>query len=402
MKIAILEIAPTGHYTYVESIAKIYTAVAGNTADIFTTEKGAKAMQYLENQQISVIKTGSEKADLEHIAGQKYDKIFVVTLEAYAKEPYRILCLFEKIDFGCPLYYVMHNVDFWFKQSITDKFRNIFFNLKNIHDFVYRSKIYFKYVSINSTIIQKVEQSGGAFVTLSETVATELKKYTPSVLVIPFSIFDDSIKDKSQNNTYIRVCLPGYVSAVRRNYEVIIDILNSENGLALKDIIEWDFLGGVSKTEDGEKIITKAKSLIEKGFHINIYDKPSVDLTEFDLNLAKADIVLGNLHLQQGANSSYGKTKESGLIFTMIKAAKPGLMPSEYPFEKTLATSILTFNDYQELPKILIHLRQNGGVLSELKQEALRNSEKYTPLSIFNILEKKSVKNELSKPARRK
>ena len=182
MKIAILEIAPTGHYTYVESIAKIYTAVAGNQAHIYTTEKGAKAMQHLENQAISVIETGAEKADLEHIAGQKYDKIFVVTLEAYAKEPYRIMCLFEKINFGCPLYYVMHNVDFWFKQSIADKFRNIFFNLKNIHDFVYQSKIYFKYVSINPSIIKKVEQSGGAFVTLSETVAAELKKYTQRVI----------------------------------------------------------------------------------------------------------------------------------------------------------------------------------------------------------------------------
>ena len=389
MKIAILEIAPTGHYTYVESIAKIYTAVEGNQAHIYTTEKGAKAMQHLENQAISVIETGAEKADLEHIAGQKYDKVFVVTLEAYAKEPYRIMCLFEKINFGCPLYYVMHNVDFWFKQSIADKFKNIFFNLKNIHDFVYRSKIYFKYVAINPSIIQKVEQSGGAFVTLSETVATELKKYTPSVLVIPFSIFDDSIKDNAQNSTYIRVCLPGYVSATRRNYDAIIDILNSENGLALKDKIEWDFLGGVSKTEDGDKIINKAKSLIEKGFHINIYDKPSVYLTEFDLNLSKADIVLGNLHLQQGANSAYGKTKESGLVFTMIKAAKPGLMPSEYPLEKTLESSVLTFDKYEELPQILLNMSENRKILSDLKQKALDNSKKYTPLSIFNILEKK-------------
>jgi hypothetical protein len=389
MKIAILEIAPTGHYTYVESIAKIYTAVAGNTADIFTTEKGANAMQHLENQQISVIKTGSEKADLERIAGQKYDKIFVVTLEAYAKEPYRIMCLFEKIDFCCPLYYVMHNVDFWFNQSITDKFRNVFFQLKNVHDLVYRSKIYFKYVNINPQIIKKVEQSGGAFVTLSETVATELKKYTPSVLVIPFSVFDNSIKDNSQNNALIRVCLPGYVSAARRNYETIMDILENEKGQILKNEIEWDFLGGVSKTENGDLIISKAKTLIQKGFHINIYDKPSVDLTEFDFNLSKADIVLGNLHLQQGANSSYGKTKESGLIFTMIKAAKPGLVPSEYPLEKTLESSVLTFDKYEELPQLLLNLCQNKAVLRDLKQEALNNSEKYTPLSIFTNLEGK-------------
>jgi hypothetical protein len=387
MKIAILEIAPSGHYTYVESIAKIYTAVAGNTADIFTTEKGAKAMQHLENQCIKVVKTDSRKEDLERIAAQKYDKIFVVTLEAYAKEPYRIMCLFEKIDFGSPICYVIHNIDFWFKQSITDKFRNVLFNLKSVQELVYRLKIYFKYVSINPLIIQKVEQSGGAFVTLTETVASELKKYTPSVLVIPFSIFDNSIKDISQRNSLLRVCLPGYVSTIRRNYEVIMETLESEEGLMLKDEIEWDFLGGVSKIENGDLVILKAKSLKEKGFHINIYDKPSVDLTEFDLNLSKADIVLGNLHLQQGVNSSYGKTKESGLIFTMIKAAKPGIVPSDYALEKTLESSILTFKSYDELPKMLLQLSQNRSLLNDLKQKALVNSKKYTPLSIYLKLE---------------
>ena len=55
MTVAILEIAPHGHYTYVESIAKIYTAIADNKAVIFTNEKGATNLQHLVNQRISLI-----------------------------------------------------------------------------------------------------------------------------------------------------------------------------------------------------------------------------------------------------------------------------------------------------------------------------------------------------------
>jgi hypothetical protein len=389
MKIAILEIAPTGHYTYVESIAKIYTAVVGNQAHIYTTEKGAKAMQHLENQAISIIKTGAEKADLEHIAGQKYDKIFVVTLEAYFKEPHRIMNIFTDIEFNCPINYVIHNLDFWFQQSFSNKIKNIVYQLKGINDFIYKLKIYFVYAKVNKKIIEKVKKSGGSFITLTENVANELRLYTPSVFSIPFSIFDNSIKDNSFSNEKIRICLPGYVSTTRRNYAAIFDILEGEYGEQLRDTIEWDFLGGIAKQEHGDSVVKRARALISKGFSINIYDKPSVGLQEFDDNLAKADIVLGNLHLQQGVNLVYGKTKESGLIFTMIKAAKPGLVPSEYPLEKSLESSVLTFDKYEELPQMLLNMSVNIKILSDLKQKALDNSKKYTPLSIFNYLEKK-------------
>jgi hypothetical protein len=389
MKIAILEIAPTGHYTYVESIAKIYTSVAGNRADIYTTEKGAKAMQHLENQQISVIETGSEKADLERIAGQKYDKIFVVTLEAYFKDPFRIMNVFLAVEFNCPINYVIHNIDFWFQQSFSNKIKNIFYHLDSVSEFTQRLKIYFVYANVNHKIIEKVKKSGGSFITLTENVANELRQYTPSVFSIPFSIFDASIKDNSFGNKKIRICLPGYVSTLRRNYNAILDILEGQNGEQLKGKVEWDFLGGIAKSENGQAVVTRAEALIKKGFSINIYDKPSVGLQEFDDNLSKADIVLGNLHLQQGLNLVYGKTKESGLIFTMIKAAKPGLVPSEYPLEETLKSSVLTFDKYEELPQLLLNLCQNKSVFQNLKQEALKNANKYTPLSIFTNLEKK-------------
>lgn len=397
MKIAILEIAPHGHFTYVESIAKIYTAVAENQVVIFTHERGQKALQHLENQQISlkiwhplpskVTYTEGVHSFLSGIVG--FDKLFVVTLEAHFKDPFRLMQVFEKIEFNCPIYYVIHNLDFWFELNFANKIRHIFHQLDGFKSFVYRLKVYFYYAQINARIVEKVKRSNGFFVSLTSTVGAELARYVGAerVKVIPFSVFEDKIADKSADNTHFRVCLPGYVSASRRDYASIFKILAADTEGVVKDNIAFDFLGGIAAvTEGGEAIKNEANDWIRKGYALHIYDKPSVGLTEFDDNLAKADIVLGNLILKQGATSSYGKLKESGLIFTMIKAAKIGLVPADYPLEPALKSSVLTFKTYEEAIDILLRLRQNPDELQRLKAAALINARKFTPLSILKKL----------------
>ena len=395
MKIAILEIAPHGHYTYVESIAKIYTAVAENQVVIFTHERGQKALQHLENEQISIRVYPSNSANTEGVHSflsgiVGFDKLFVVTLEAHFKDPFRIMQVFEKIDFNCPIYYVIHNIDFWFELNFTNKIRHIFHKLDGFKSLIYRLKVYFYYAQINDKIVEKVKRSNGFFVSLTSTVGAELARYVGAarVKVIPFSVFEDKITDKSAENQRFRVCLPGYVSASRRDYASIFKILATDTEGVVKDNIAFDFLGGIAAAvEGGEAIKNEAIDWIEKGYALHIYDKPSVGLNEFDDNLAKADIVLGNLILKQGATSSYGKLKESGLIFTMIKAAKIGLVPADYPLEPALKSSVLTFNTYEEAMKILLRLRQNPDELAHLKAAALENARKFTPLSILEKLE---------------
>ena len=83
MKTAILEIAPHGHYTYVESISQVFTAVSENEVVIFTNEKGREHLQHLENQQISlIVKPNTEGYDVFLKRIQNVDLLYVVTLEA--------------------------------------------------------------------------------------------------------------------------------------------------------------------------------------------------------------------------------------------------------------------------------------------------------------------------------
>jgi hypothetical protein len=321
-----------------------------------------------------------------------FDKLFVVTLEANFKEPFRIMRIFEKIDFNCPIYYVIHNSDFWFERGFMRLARQIYFQLAGFKSLFYLLKVYFHYAAVNPKIVEKVKKSNGYFVSLTTTVGAQLAEYVGKdrVVAIPFSVYDGKLVDRSAENQRLRVCIPGFVSSVRRDYASIFKILAADTEGVIRDGIEFDFLGGIALAEGGEAIREEAKRWMEKGYTLHIYDKPSVGLIEFDENLAKADIVLGNLNIVQGIKSSYGKSKESGLIFSMIKAAKAGLLPADYTLEPALMSSVLTFKNYEEAAKILVQLRKNKQQLQQIKAAALDNALKFTPLSILKNLTEKS------------
>ena len=71
----------------------------------------------------------------------------------------------------------------------------------------------------------------------------------------------------------------------------------------------------------------------------------------------------------------------------MIKAAKPGILPNEYPCDANLKSSVLTFNNYYDVLEILKHLFNNRNELTILQAKALKNALKFTPLSIYSKLE---------------
>ncbi len=387
MKIAIIEITTFGHYTLVESIAKIYASVAENEIVIFTTDEGKRALKGLENEQIKIV-LATEKTETFFSRIKGFDKIFIPTLEAYSRVPFHIMKDFLKTDFNCPIYYIIHNVDFWFQQSFSDKIRNVFYRLSNFKDFFYRSKVYFKYVFINEAIVKKVKLSGGKFIALTESLGQHLSQHVENkdIAVIPFSIFDGQIKDKSSQNKQFRICIPGLLSTTRRDYDSVFEMMKKEEAY-FKQKVTWDFLGGNPGNRESQDLIDKIQMHQKMGHDIRYYEELFLNMEDYDNNLACADIILGNMHLQQGANSTYGKSKETGIIFTMIKAAKVGLLPATYIADNALKSSTLRFKNYEETADILKKIIENPLEFAQLKARALENSEKFRPLSIYQRLE---------------
>jgi hypothetical protein len=234
---------------------------------------------------------------------------------------------------------------------------------------------------------KKLAITGGKFVVLSSTLKKELITFIPehSIDVIPFSVYDPTLKDESKNNTSLRICLPGMVSEFRRDYYSIIKIL-LENITDFRNKIEIVLLGFISKKEFGFRVIKEFQKLIDEGLTVAYFDQDFIPIDIYDHELSKADIILGNIRTSIDAYSKYGKTKETGIPFTMIRAGKPGILPAEYNFIKEIESSTIQFENYEELKDILIDLVNNKDKLILLKEEALKNSLKFEPAKLYNEL----------------
>jgi hypothetical protein len=390
MKIGIFELAPRGHPPLVESVVQIYATVPTNKIWIITHEKGRSDLKFLERNQILLCVKRDNQSYLDffnEIKNLNLDKIFLITFEALSKENYEVIRVFCKIGFKIPIYLFLHNTDFWFQQNLFHKVLNTIHAVKKASDLPYQLKLNFLYPSKNRSLIHRVRQSGGKFLVLSEAVATELVKYVSSneINVIPFSVYNESLLDTSAENKRLRICIPGMISALRRDYDSILDLLERYE-TDFKETIELDLLGAFNAKEDGEKVKMRVNQLINKGFHINAYHH-WLEMDFYNEQLGKADMILGNMHLQQGRLGQYGKTKETGILFTMIKAGKPGLLPIGYPPESPLKSSVLIFQNYDEVATIILNYLKNPNLLNNLKVKAKENALYYHPNSIYKRIE---------------
>ena len=74
-------------------------------------------------------------------------------------------------------------------------------------------------------------------------------------------------------------------------------------------------------------------------------------MEDYDTKLVQADLILGNLNVSVNKYSTYGKTKESGTAFAMIRVAKPGLLPLAYQTMDELKSSTINFKSYDDAKK---------------------------------------------------
>ena len=221
---------------------------------------------------------------------------------------------------------------------------------------------------------------------LNGNLRNELERFTSSKNIeeIPFSIYQPKLVDKSTTDVF-RICVPGMLSVSRRDYFSLFKMMR-EYPEIYKTRVIVDLLGGVNASESGDKVLAEAKQLAVEGYKVLYYDKNLVAIDEFDEELSKSDIVLGNMHVVMNEFNIYGKSKDSGIMYTMVKTAKPGFLPKGYSILPELKDSTLIFDTYEDLGQSIKNLIDDKDKLALLKQKAKVNSGHFSPEKVYNRL----------------
>lgn len=387
MKIGIVEICEPNHYTAVEAIALTYATSLENQVTIFLAKEMAENYQFEQENIFIINKTNDESIldFLEKINHQNLDRIHINTVSKYYKE-------FAKIKWKTKIILTIHNIDIWLNNPIKMRWELLKekISAKKSTNFNLKAGIYLpiKYFlkdiilqKYRDVIVQKLALHNSKILVYSDAQKEYLIQFAKgeNIVVFPFCIHQKN-EDISQNNLKLRICIPGSVDNHRRDYSGLFKLLEDQL-LDLKDKICIDLLGYIPKTE--KHLMTSILKLKNLGMEI-IYNEKFIAKEEYQTRLNLCDIILGNLRVNLNIQSKYGETKETGVIFNMIKSAKPGIFPSAYLIPKNLQKICLTYTD--NLGEIIRDLITNSTKLEQLKQEAKKAVIEYEPKNLYQTL----------------
>ncbi|MFZ9848116.1 MAG: hypothetical protein ACO3EE_08200 [Flavobacteriales bacterium] len=386
MIVGLIEIMPLGHYTLLDSITRIYLSNPNNSVVLFINEKGSENVSALQKDFGGrlIVKSRKENEDiasfLNQIAKENLDAAYIVTLEKYFTE-------FNNTQFHYPLYFVVHNVESWFSLSIKNSINHFFEGVSKGRNIAYLLKSNFIYPLQKKKFIKKLIASNSTFVLLNDFLRDEIlsKNISKKVISLPFSVYYPKLHDQQIIKSKIRITIPGIVDNNRRDYASVLRIFDEEKEL-FKNFYELELLGPLKKTESNAYIIQKIAHLNQQGLTVLSYPEKYIPLEEYDHKLAQADLILGNLNVSVNKYSTYGKTKESGTAFAMIRVAKPGLLPSAYQVMDEVKSCTVSFKSYDHLKEILIDFTKDKEKLKILNDEAEKNALKFSPENIYKGL----------------
>jgi hypothetical protein len=387
LKIGIIEICESNHYTAVEALALTYATSLENHITIFTLKEMAHHFQF-QDSNISIItpKNNGDLIDfLNSINTADLDRIHINTISKYYKE-------FSTINWKVELILTIHNIDIWLDNALHKRWSLLKHKLFNYKVENYKLKLnlylpikYFikeiKLQTYRDKIIKDLLIKKNKVLVYSEAQSNYLVNFfkKEDILVFPFCVHQP-IKDTSINNSKIRICIPGSVDNHRRDYSGLFKLLENHIN-TFKNHLSIDLLGYIPKLE--RHLIPAILKLQKLGLEI-IFNTDFIDQNEYQHRLSLCDIILGNLRVSLNNQSKYGETKETGVIFNMIKAAKPGIFPSSYPIPKNLKKVCLVYED--NLGEVINHLVTNNSKLKELKQKAKIAAKEYEPKKLYSIL----------------
>lgn len=390
MLIGIIEVSEPNHYSAVNGLLKTYASNLNNEIIVYTLPSIQKALEEngLPNNSSLVVLERRQSlkkllGDLEKIA---FDRIHICTIFDNYLEFSQFKPQTKEVFFH------VHQCEEWYNDNFSRAINTLVPSLKNKDQNRAYSRIvaraavdYLIYRPIRKKMLVQYEQNYRLEIIVhSEGQKEALIEYSckSPITVFPFAIYE-GMEDNSQSNELLTICIPGVITQAKRDYLGLFKALQ-QNSETLSDRIFLDLLGYISDREKESMGIAIA-NLIDSGYKVHYHDS-FVYGKEFDRAIANCDLLLNNQFISKNSTEVYGKTKESGMIFNMLRAAKPGILPKEYNVSSEFQDCSLFFDSYPHLIEIVTEVLDNPAQLKQLKAAAKELSVRYLPKNLYSRL----------------
>jgi hypothetical protein len=387
MRIGIIEVSEPNHYSAVNGLIKTYSSVQENQVIVYTLPSIKVALE--ENglpSNASIVTLNDRKSLaklLDSIKEIEFDRIHICTIfdnfTEFSKFKPRAEAIFLHV----------HQCEEWYNDTLSRAIKNLLLNLRHKDQNRKYSRIVARAIIdfLNFRPMRKrIILNYDACYKLSVIVHSEGQKSTlmrygckQPIIVFPFAIYE-GMDDLSILGQPLKICIPGIISQAKRDYLGLFQCLKA-NSNRFRDRISLHLLGYVSDREKAEMQLA-ISDLIAAGYKV-VYHDSFVYGQEFDAAIASCDLLLNNQFISKNNTEVYGQTKESGMIFNMLRAAKPGLLPRQYQVSPEFHNSSVFFDDYEHLMQAIEMLLDDRRLLNGLQISAKRLSDRYLPDNLY-------------------
>jgi hypothetical protein len=387
MRVGIIEVSEPNHYSAVNGLIKTYATDRDNQITVYTLPSIQLALQ--ENglpQNTQVVTLAHRKLLdqlLKSIEAVEFDRIHICTIFDNYAEFSQFKPHVKEVFFH------VHQCEEWYNDTAKRAIKNLVLNLKykdqnrKYHRMIARALVDFLVFrpQRRQIVANLSENYQFTLIVHSDQQRETLVRYgcKHRAIVFPFAIYE-GMDDTAVRGQRLRICIPGVITQARRDYLGLFKHLQ-ENADRLHDRICLHLLGYVTDREKAEMDVAIA-DLIDVGYQV-LYHDTFVYGQEFDAAMASCDVLLNNQVVSKNTTEVYGQTKESGMIFNMLRAAKPGLLPSQYNVAPEFHPSTLFFDDYGQLIEIITRLLDDRQALVDLKAAAKALSVDYLPQQLY-------------------
>ena len=390
MIIGIFEVSEPNHYSAVNGLLKTYASDPNNEIIVYTLPSIQKALEengLPENSRLVVLEENeSLKKLLKEAEKVVFDRIHICTIF----DNYVEFAQFKPQTKD--IYFHVHQIEEWYNDDFNRAANTLIPSLKNKDQNRQYSRIiaravrdYLFYRPLRKKMLETYDRDYNLqLIVHSEGQKEALLEYKcqSPITIFPFAIYE-GMGDSSQDNQVLRICIPGVITQAKRDYLTLFEVLK-QNADALADRIDLYLLGYVSDREKDE-MGAAIQQLIDSGYKVYYHDS-FVYGEEFDKAIANCDLLLNNQFISKNSTEVYGKTKESGMIFNMLRAAKPGLLPKEYNVSDEFYDCTLFFDSYPHLVELVKEVVNNPEQLEQLKASAGKLSASYLPQNLYSRL----------------